>query len=227
MISTAKFLIHAVPQRMWYVNEYLIPSMTAQGIAESDIIVVCDTEKKGCLQMFAESCGTLPESGDTWHLQDDVLISSNFREETEKDRQGIICGICTVYDKDRQPGWTDISQTWYSFPCIRIPNKIATGLAKWWTEYASTSYEVTLYNIRKSGKNDDMLFRIYVEKFFPDEPVLNLAPNIVEHIDYMIGGTTTNMGRSENYVGSQYWYEPELTDKLMNEILKRCKEKSA
>lgn len=206
---------------MWYVNEYLIPSMVDQGINEDDINIACDTEKVGCLQKFMESCTLLPGTGDTWHLQDDVMISSRFREEAEREQEGIICGICTVYDKDREPGWTTIKQTWYSFPCIRIPNRIATGLAKWWYEYASESYEVDIYNIRKSKKNDDMLFRIYVERFFPDEPVLNLAPNIVEHIDYMIGGSVENMGRAENYVGSQYWYEPELTDSLMNAIIKR------
>lgn len=210
----AKYLIHSVPQRMWYVNEYLIPSMTAQGISKADISIACDENRIGCLKMFAQSCGKLPSTGDTWHLQDDIMISSRFRAETERKRDGIICGIATVYDKDRQPGWTDISQTWYSFPCIRIPNRIATGLSKWWAEYASTSYEVDLYNIRKSNKNDDMLFRIYVERFFPDEPVLNLAPNIVEHIDYMIGGSVENVGRAESHTGSVYWYEPELTDKL-------------
>ena len=37
-------MIHACNERMWYVNEYLVPSMTAQGIGKDNIIVVMNPE---------------------------------------------------------------------------------------------------------------------------------------------------------------------------------------
>ena len=35
----AKYLIHASPGRMWYVTDYLIPSMVEQGIDRDNIVV--------------------------------------------------------------------------------------------------------------------------------------------------------------------------------------------
>ena len=43
------YMIHACPQRMWYVEGFLIPSMKAQGISEEEITVWNDTEGKGNL----------------------------------------------------------------------------------------------------------------------------------------------------------------------------------
>lgn len=224
----AKYLIHACQKRMWYVNEYMIPSMEAQGISAADITVSCDTEGKGILYMFMDSLDDLPQDGDTWHLQDDILIASTFKEETEKERTGIICGLCTVYDKDREPGWTDVFHIWYSFPCIRIPNKLAHDLHKWFYEYANVTFDsVDMFNWRKHKACDDMFFRIFIEKYYKDEPVLNLAPNIIDHVDYLIGGSIMNYGTAENFRGSRFWYEPELTDKLMKEMMKRCEQESA
>ena len=224
----SKYLIHAAPKRMWYVNEYIIPSMVTQGINPDNIKVYCDTEKKGCLYAFMDSLADLPEDGYTWHLQDDIMISSRFMAETEELREGIVCGLCTVYDKDREPGETDVFHIWYSFPCIRIPNRIAHGLHKWFYEYANVTYDsVDMYNWRKAKACDDMFFRVYIEKHHKDEPVTNLAPNIVEHVDYMLGGSIVNRGTAETYRGSQYWYEPELTDKLMASIMKRYESQSA
>ena len=76
----ARYLIHACPRRMWYVEEYLIPSMLKQGIAKGDIRVYNDKEGEGnlraCMKAFA-LCEGIP--GGTWHLQDDVCICRNFK----------------------------------------------------------------------------------------------------------------------------------------------------
>lgn len=219
----AKYLIHAIPQRMWYVNEYLIPSMTDQGISQDDISVVCDTEKKGCLEMFMQSCQKLPKKGYTWHLQDDVIISSRFREETEKRRSGIVCGLSTVYDHGNPPGIVkDPTKMWYSFPCIRIPNDIAHECASWFyndvvPDKSNTEYQQMI----RSKKYDDSFFRAYIENYRTDVRILNLAPNIVDHIDYLIGGMVANKGRAKNPI-SVFWYEPELTDKLFQDMMNRC-----
>lgn len=218
----AKYLIHAIPKRLWYVNDYIIPSMVAQGIDRNDIQIWCDTNRKGCLEMFMQSCKQLPAHGSTWHLQDDILISSKFREETEKNRRGLVCGLCTVYDHDNEPGCTDVFHMWYSFPCIKIPNQVARGCAEWFYTKVVNDYSNAEYqrNIRNK-KYDDSFFRDYVRKYHPNLPVTNLAPNIVEHVDYLIGGTAANYGRAQTPI-SRYWYEPELTDKLMSDMMEMC-----
>ena len=40
------YMIHAVPEREWYVEEYLIPSMISQGISPDEIEVWMDSERK-------------------------------------------------------------------------------------------------------------------------------------------------------------------------------------
>ena len=54
----AKYVIHACPERMWYVDNYLIPSMRGQSIHNID--VRCDNEHIGCL----ESCMQIFKSMD-------------------------------------------------------------------------------------------------------------------------------------------------------------------
>ena len=223
----AKYLIHAVPQRMWYVNEYLIPSMVQQGIARDDISITCDTEKKGCLEMFMQSCLSVPKKGHTWHLQDDIIISSRFREETEKRRSGIVCGLSTVYDHGNPPGVVkDPTKMWYSFPCIRIPNDIAHEVAQWfYNEVVPDKSNAEYQRFIQAKKFDDSFFRAYIENYRQDVRILNLAPNIVDHIDYLIGGMVANYGRDKNPI-SVFWEEPELTEQLAQAMMERCLQNS-
>ena len=53
--------------------------------------------------------------------------------------------------------------------------------------------------------------------------VWNLAPNMVNHIDHLIGGSLINQGRNKpnEFLMSKYWEEPELLD----DIEKRLKER--
>lgn len=217
----SKYLIHAIPQRLWYVNEYMIPAMTEQGIDRNDIQILCDTNKRGCLEMFMLSCKMLPDKGNTWHLQDDILISSRFKEETEKPRNGIVCGFCSCYDHQNKPGEGNYKNKWFSFPCIRIPNKLAHGCANWFYNVVVPSQNEEWQRMIKCKKYDDSFFWIYIKRFHKTVKVTKLDPNIAEHVDYLIGGMVANYGRAENPI-SRYWYEPELTDKLFNDMMKRC-----
>ena len=36
------YMIHAAPPRMWYVEEFLIPALLAQGIRREEILVALD-----------------------------------------------------------------------------------------------------------------------------------------------------------------------------------------
>ena len=46
----------------------------------------------------------------------------------------------------------------------------------------------------------------------------NLSPNIVEHIDYLLGGSIANKKR-KGALTSLYWIERELTDKLKDRLI--------
>ena len=51
-----RYMIHSCNQREWYVDNFLIPSMIAQGISEDDIYKYNDTRKDGNLLAFVKSC---------------------------------------------------------------------------------------------------------------------------------------------------------------------------
>lgn len=77
-------MIHTCNNRKWYVEQYLIPSMCLQGINLDHIKIWLDKDNIGCLESCMQSFASLPEDGYTWHLQDDIIICSNFKQKTEK-----------------------------------------------------------------------------------------------------------------------------------------------
>lgn len=221
-----KYMIHTCEARLWYVEEYLIPSMLKQGIKEDDIYNYIDEKHEGNLVSFVVSCHKSYEmwgEQNVWHMQDDVLICSDFKKRTEEleKQDGIICAFTCCYDDDnRLPGpSTPKNYMWWSFPCIRIPNKIAKEMAVWADIYVWRDNQYGFWIRQKKG--DDVIFRVFVESYYPNEPVLNLAPNLVEHIDYLLGGSVVNTQRSQKNVRSKYFDEPELANKLQEEIFKK------
>ena len=213
----AKYLIHAMPKRMWYVEKYLIPSMTAQGIDINDISVYNDTEHLGNLKACMTAFKTVSDdSSGTWHLQDDVIISHNFKEKTEQFDDGIVCGFYSIYDGDNPCGYVPLSQMWFSFPCIRIPNKIARECADWCLTYMVGNPVYKEY--WEAGVNDDWMFRYFVKDYYKDEKIYNLAPNIVDHIDYLIGGTVNSNSRTLTQIRSRYWQDEGLVANLAWEL---------
>ena len=71
-----RILIHAVPQRMWYVQNFMISQLREQGYEGEDIFV--DDRKLGNLEACLQSFEQLPDEGGTWHLQDDLLLAKDF-----------------------------------------------------------------------------------------------------------------------------------------------------
>ena len=212
----AKYMIHAVPSRMWYVEQYLIPSMLAQGISDADIKVHCDYAKEknllACMHAFQEV--DMSAMG-TWHLQDDVIISHDFKEITEKYDDGFVCGFSSMYDGDVPSGVVSVQRMWFSFPCIRIPNTIAKGCADWVAKYIIGN--IVYKDWWETGVNDDMLFRQYVWQHYSFERVRNLEPNIVDHVDYLIGGTVNSSKRGV-IVRSTRWVDEYLVEQLQKEL---------
>lgn len=216
----AKYMIHAVPKRMWYVEGYLIPSMVDQGIKREDIRVYCDINQdknlKACMYAFKE-VDTSAEG--TWHLQDDVIISHDFKEITEKYDNGIVCGFKSVYDGELPGGRVSVQDMWFSFLCIRIPNKIALECSEWCLRYmiGNPIYK----DWWKDGVNDDLMFRRFVWDNYKEETALNLIPNIVDHVDFLIGGTVNSVREFTIQIRSKHWQDEYLVVELRNKLNNR------
>ena len=218
-----RYLIHTCLQRHWYVKDYLIPSMTAQGIPEEEIQVWLDTERKGnlasCIESFRD-CGKYP--GGTWHLCDDVVICRDFAARTKEHDSGIVCGYAYELDVRRngpRTGDVSVPDMWWSFPCIRIPNRLAEECADWITWDASHR-EMYRYYV-DSGKHDDYFWMEFLMAKHRNVRVLNLAPALVDHIDYLIGGSVINRDRGRPETRTAFWEDhtviTELEEKLKND----------
>lgn len=219
-----RYMIHSTPSRQWYVDDFLIPSMLQQGIKEKEIDVRCDTEGKGnltaCMSSFLY-CGQNTADG-TWHLQDDVIISRNFAELTQKYNSGVVCAAVV---KDWGPDYTKIGiqpaqNHWYSFQCIRIPDSLAGECAVWFFTDASKRQDYKFQSRIRRKKHDDDFFRYFLLEKHPDMQILNLKPNLVDHIDYLIGGSLINDER-ERKVNRMIWFED---DDLADELEVRLKQ---
>lgn len=210
------YLIHSCEKRKWYVDEYLVPSLIEQGIEKENILIYNDDKKEGCLKSFIESSKMIDTvARGTWHLQDDIIISSNFKEITEEFDKGIVCGFCSYYSKDLPMGIRPVNKMWYSFPCIRIPNAVLKGFIKWLQSATiQTKYQAYL----KDNKFVDLFFNKYVTEAYPEKMVHNLCPNIVDNVDYLIGGSTIN--HREDIPVSLYFPNRELIYNLKRELEK-------
>ena len=219
-----RYMIHAVPSRLWYVEDFMIPSMLAQGIEKKEISIYCDYNRKGNLFSFMDSmryCGEHPVEGGTWHVQDDVLLSKKFAETTRRFNDGVVCGAVI---KDWGPdylktGVQPVEELWYSFQCIRIPDEIAWECAYWFYTDARKRTEGKYRNRITRNKHDDDFFRFFLLEKHPELTIRNLKPNIVDHIDYMIGGSLINGERARQINRVAYWGDEDLIHKLEEDLL--------
>lgn len=216
-----RYMIHACPDRLWYVENYLLPSMLAQGISPDAVTVWNDTNGKGNLLSFMDSlaeCGK--HAGGVWHLQDDVIISRDFAEKTQEHDNGIVCGFVSIYGPDASKrGKVPARDLWYSFQCIRIPNDIAKRCALWF--YNEAIHEFKYATQIAERKHDDYFFQEFLLARLPDLEVTNLEPNIVDHIDYLIGGTQINHYRTEKVVRALYFPDGDLVEELADKLKHR------
>lgn len=218
----AKYMIHAVPKRMWYVEDFLVPSMLEQGIDKDNIIVYNDSEHLGNLKACMKSFSMAgDDDGGTWHLQDDTLICKKFKILTESLDFGLVCGFSSeMYDGPGRIGAISVQDMWFSFPCIRIPNQYARECSEWVNTYIIGNPVYKAF--WEKGVNDDWAFRSYLREFHKKECAINLAPNLVNHIDYLIGGGT-GKGQRKNPVTAQYWTDDDLVEKLEKALSDRYK----
>ena len=224
-----KYMIHACPKRMWYVEDFLVPSMIEQGIEKDDIIIWNDTNGWGNLKSFVESCRWVGENLDiyesTWHIQDDVVLGSNFKEMTDLPYEGLANAFCNEkFDGERTNYFGNISSNgmWFSFQCILIPNDTAKRFVDWFENKAVP--EKLHWDFIKTGKCDDSIFRFYVTENEPELTALNIYPCIVDHIDYLMGGTMINHQRNKDDDSTRraYWRSDDL-DKVVAELEEKLK----
>lgn len=220
MDRCAHYMIHVCNDREWYVNDYLLPSMLAQGIDEKNIHVWHDKKCVGNLESFVASCEWIAKNADpsksTWHIQDDVVISGRFREVTDDyELDGIANGFCNnIFDGYRTNYISknvSASQMWFSFQCVLIPNDTAARFAYW---FRNVCQKYWIYpELLDTGKCDDQMFRAYILEFEPDIPAHNIYPNIVDHVDYLIGGTIINAQRERDKY-TAYWRDDALDESV-------------
>lgn len=216
----SKYYIHCCEKRYWYVMDYLIPSMLKQGIDRNNISLYNDVIHHGNLFSTMTSYIELPETGDTWHIQDDVIISSKFKEQTEQEYDAdIVCGFCNRYSDNKPSGKATVNDMWMSFQCIRIPNDIAIKCAEWF--YRDVVFSKEHHSWVQQRKYDDTFFKLFIQKYYPQLSVYHVAPNIVDHVDYLIGGSAINQCRGDVNCRSIHW-EDEYLVKELEEKLKKC-----
>lgn len=216
----AKYMIHCCLKRLWYVEKYLMPSMIEQGIGKDDIILYVDANNDGCLKSHVKSFieASKTQYSGMWHLQDDVIICRDFKRRTEEYDDGIVCGFQSQYDIDNLhfDGQSNGKEAWYSFPCIRIPTSVITEYINWFNIYVWRDPQYGKWV--KENKWDDTIWRIWLEQYHPYMPVLNLSPNLVDHIDYLIGGTTVNPKRRYPIVRAINFEDCDLVDELERKL---------
>ncbi len=226
----SKYLIHSCPKRRWYVDDYLVPSMLDQGIQPEDIMIYDDKAKQGNLKAFLDSCRKLlaivGTEGGTWHLQDDVLICSDFKKRTEAlDAQGVVCGFTSAYDNFYpKQGLQPMENLWWTFPCVRIPNRDLQEFLDWvdvWV-WRDPQYEFCTRN----NKGDDFIWKAWVTNYRAHEKMYGCVPTLVEHVDYLIGGSETNPQRKKEVnTRSKEWQEEHLVKALERRLKNDLRER--
>lgn len=209
----ARYMIHACPKRMWYVNDYMIPSMLEKGISEKDIHVFNDDKKLGNLKAFLASFKWILENWNdvegVWHLQDDVILCHDFRHRTEVYDKGMVYGFQSEYDNA-----TDL---WYSFPCIRIKNSIIPKFLYWLNNEIELQHNKEIITLVSNNKYDDELLKRWLYNYYKDY-IVRVSPNLVDHVDWIIGGSTVNKQRNNKIVRSVDWKDEYLVDELKERL---------
>lgn len=216
----AKYLIHTCKEREWYVDNFLIPSMVKQGIDNNNIYKYIDNNKEGnliaCMKAFLQVELFSDFDEIVWHLQDDVAISKEFKRYTEVNYEtDIVCAFCTREQIARPIGQVDPVDMWYSFQCIGIKSYITSGCVNWF--YTNGMFDKNIIPYFEKGLGDDEVFKYYCTEVCSGLKVLNLIPNLVEHIDFLIGGSTAAKGMPQRR--AMYLKDgTEIVQNLMEEL---------
>ena len=213
-----KILIHACPKRMWYVSGFLVPQLEDQGAEEIEIWN--DTDKLGNLEACMKSFSERKGNGGTWHIQDDILACRDFVKRCRDLDDGVVYGFtCGQFGDDvEQTGLVYAPDVWHSFQCVRIPDDYARECAEWfysgrWHESPMPELQI----LKETGKGDDTFFREFLQICHGTEQFVNAKPNLVEHVDWIIGGSILSPYR-EFYARAFYWDDEDLVEELKRAV---------
>ena len=215
-----KILIHACPQRMWFVEDFLIPMLKEQGA--EDIDVWNDVNHHGNLKSCMDSFKSMEGDGGTWHIQDDVIPCHDFVKRCEENDEGLVYGFCCRNFNDRldAAGEVYVCDAWNSFQCVRIPNQYARECADWvyskqWQKESALPELQIMFGV---NKGDDTFFHEFIQIRHGYETALNLKPNLVDHIDYLIGGSAIQF---RDYLARAEFFEDKYLIEELSERIKR------
>lgn len=210
-----EFIIHACPARLDYVNTCLVPSIEDIGIHRESILIFNDENGIGCLESFIRSCAFIKEAigpyGGLWHLQDDVILSNRFASfrMNHPDLQNVVVNgfVHKAFNPKeyRLIGLQPVKNYWMSFPCIYIPNRLICEFYDWFNEEVIVKGKYARYYY--ANKYDDFFFWTFMKMRHGNEVIYNCAPNLVNHIDYLLGGSQINEHHAERTL-AYYWDEP-------------------
>lgn len=217
-----RYVIHACRERTGYVWDHLIPSLQRQGVKLTEIFPYCDSKGKGNLLAFMDCCkifNSMPEEEICWHMQDDVVICSDFVRLVKEVKPGydIYCGFCCeAFDEDLTGyiGEVSVEKMWYSFQCIGVKNKYMKECADWFFDEVLPKGLYAEYV--RLNKYDDTMFKEFMKIHYPHAKVLNIVPNLVDHVDVLIGGSIINKGLP--WRRSIYFEDEKVVQDLIEEL---------
>lgn len=219
-----RFLIHACPKRLWYAEEFLRPALLDQGADPSDVEIWNDAEGRGNLLACMASFAAREGDGGTWHLQDDVLPCRDFVRRCGEYDEGVAFGFACRNFGDRLDacGTVYVADAWNSFQCVRIPDPWARECAAWVMsgDWKTESPCPELPILWELGKGDDTFFHEFMLCRHGRGVAENIAPNLVEHIDWLVGGSSIQHWR-DYLARAEFWAEPELVDEVKEQIQRR------
>ena len=102
---------------------------------------------------------------------------------------------------------------------------IAAELADWF--FTDAVYRERWRDRVADRKHDDWFFRKFMEERYPNDFVTNVRPCLVDHVDYLIGGTVINQNRHLTVNRAAYWTEPELIERLEKALEERTAERGS
>lgn len=241
VIDDPWIIVRACVERRDYVKKFLIPSLLEQGMPQDHVLIWQDTDRVGNLQAFLNMMTWIKDNMDRdtniWLLQDDVIISSTFVKTICSRKvmkfKGIINGYCCqVWNEDNyeKTGERINLLKWFSFPCERIPVSYIEKFLEWFELSVKRDDELgDQYRFwANHGKFDDSFWMDYLYQCHPIDKcwnygtVVNGVPQggLVEHVDYLIGGSLINPRQGDVRRLNYYWNEPELVEKLKVELEK-------
>lgn len=218
-----KYIMRSYIERRWYVENFLLPSMYNQGIKPEDIEVFEDDGTLGNLMGFVYVMDYIAKNHDPneglWHIQDDIVICKNFAEINQNaNPKFLTCGFASSlgdgYEKVKKTGWQTMNNSWMSFQAVLIPNKYCAHFVKWFNDRVVKG---GLFRKRYAlNKPDDFFFHWFITHEYPDDLAYNMCPNIVNHVDNIVGAYCNPQNTGKNI--SYYWLEDDLISQLRKDV---------